>query len=284
MNTSPQVSAISGSLLPFCYPAAQLDALAPATRRAYQASLARLGAVADVAALDDTSLSAALRTMRAHHRGQPARHPPAKSADVPANRPDHDGASNSPKSLPPPQQVTVPFVRTPQEWAPLPADTDVNEPDGATACPCALLPQQTAVPSLRTPHECHRPADTDVNEADGASVAPEKLLPQQTAVPSLRTPHECPYPADTDVNEPDGATARPSLLPQQTAVPFVRTPHKWPNPADTDVNEPDGAAARPSSLLPQQTTVPSVRTPHECEPPADTDVNEPDGAAACPSS
>ena len=43
--------------------AAALETLAPATRRAYQASLSRLGALGPDVALDDTTLSAALRTM-----------------------------------------------------------------------------------------------------------------------------------------------------------------------------------------------------------------------------
>ena len=91
-----------------------------------------------------------LSVRRAHRRGQQAQHPPQDSADVPASRPDHDGASACPAQLAP-QQATVASLRTPHECPP--ADTAVNEPDGASASPVQLAPQQATVPFVRSPHE-----------------------------------------------------------------------------------------------------------------------------------
>ena len=62
-------------------------------------------------------------------------------------------------------------------------------------------------------------------------------LPQQTAAPSTRNPHECLAPNEIAVNLPPGTSATPNLLsPQQTAVPSMRIPHEWSRPAETAVS------------------------------------------------
>ena len=58
-----------------------------------------------------------------------------------------------------PQQVTAPFVFTPQEWNP-PAETVEKGPAGGVACPKSFNPQQAADSFVRIPHEWFHPAET----------------------------------------------------------------------------------------------------------------------------
>lgn len=60
--------------------------------------------------------------------------------------------AGSPMTEPPPQQVTEPSERTPQELFD-PAEIAVNVPDGEVAWPRPSSPQQVTEPLVRNPHE-----------------------------------------------------------------------------------------------------------------------------------
>ena len=76
----------------------------------------------------------------------------------------------------------------------------------------------------------------------GSAARPERLFPQQTTVPSVRTPQECSPPAETHVNDPPGAVllALSRCCPQHSGVPPVRNPHVWNQAADNCLNTPGG--------------------------------------------
>ena len=64
----------------------------------------------------------------------------------------------------------------------------VRVPVGAVVCPLLPLPQQVAVPSVRSPQVWKPPAVRVVKLPVGALVCPPLLSPQQVAVPSMRSP------------------------------------------------------------------------------------------------
>ena len=87
-----------------------------------------------------------------------------------------------------PQHVTVPSVRTPQ-----PAETAVNDPAGVNdpeGHSSLGAPQQLIVLSVRSPHDRKAPAETSVNDPERAFACPKELSPQHLIVPSVRTPQE----------------------------------------------------------------------------------------------
>ena len=61
---------------------------------------------------------------------------------------------------------------------------------GTPNCPCRLLPQHSAVPSMLIPHACSIPASIATNSPEGGSERRCQLLPQHSAVRSVRIPHE----------------------------------------------------------------------------------------------
>ncbi|MDE0320000.1 MAG: hypothetical protein OXI97_08960 [Acidimicrobiaceae bacterium] len=91
-----------------------------------------------------------------------------------------------------------------------PATLSVTWADAAGSNSANRSPQHTTLLSVLTPHECRPPADTELNDPDGASDCPEPFQPQHSTVASVLTPQVCHVPADTELNDPAGGDARPS--------------------------------------------------------------------------
>lgn len=96
----------------------------------------------------------------------------------------------------------------------------------------------------------------------GGVAWPDSLLPQQTAVLSVRIPQLWPPPALIDRKDPPGAARVMAFCPpQQTTVSSVCNPQVCRPPELMDWKEPSGGMDWPYSAEPQQITVASVLTP-----------------------
>ena len=80
-----------------------------------------------------------------------------------------------------------------------PASTDgrAHSPSPWDICPTLLSPQQSTMPSSRTPHEWEAPALTWMKRPGGFVAWPRELKPQHSTAPSLRTAQAFSTPALT---------------------------------------------------------------------------------------
>jgi len=154
-------------------------------------------------------------------------------------------------------------VFTPHVWYSARADGRGRCPAGGVHWPKPLLPQQTMVPSVFTPHVCAPPALTETKTPAGGLAGRSCVAPADYGAAGL---HTARVPS-TRADRGEGASGGLGLVaPAGDGVvgPYAA---RMAQPALTWVKVPAGGVARWNWLSPQQATVPSAFTPHVCSHP-----------------